>query len=173
MSLLRLPHTAGCIACGPRNPHGLHLSLFVDDDAAVRTEYTPQPEHIGFEGVLHGGVLATVVDEAMVWCATWSGKRFCLCGELTVRYRTPAAVGRPLSVVARVQSGRPRLILTSAEMRNAAGALVAEATGKYVPLSPQRNREFVATILDDPEAAKAVTALREAAAWTAAEVRVP
>jgi uncharacterized protein (TIGR00369 family) len=161
--MLQLPHTAGCIACGPANPHGLHLALFVDPAGTVHTEYTPRPEHIGFQGVLHGGVLATVVDEAMVWCATWSGKRFCLCGELCVRYRAPAAIGQPLSVVARVESGRPRLILTTAEVRDAAGTLVAEATGKYVPLPPQRNREFVATLLDNPEAAPAIQQLRQAA----------
>ena len=164
MALLQLPHTAGCIACGPANPHGLHLALFVDPAGAVHTRYTPRPEHIGFQGVLHGGVLATVVDEAMVWCATWSGKRFCLCGELSVRYRAPAVIGRPVTVVARVLFARPRLLLTNAEVRDAAGALVAEAAGKYVPLTPQRNREFVATILDDPEATTAVHELRQAAA---------
>ena len=68
-----------------------------------------------------------------------------------------------MSVVARVESARPRLVLTIAEVRDAAGALVAEATGKYVPLSPQRNREFVATLLDDPEAATTVQELRQAA----------
>ena len=75
MALLQLPHTAGCIVCGPLNPHGLHLSLFVDPATAPSTPtFTPQPAHIGFEGVVHGGVLATVLDEAMVWCATWSGQ---------------------------------------------------------------------------------------------------
>ena len=72
MSSLELPHTAGCVACGPFNPHGLRLSLFVDPQSGiVRTEFTPETAHIGFEAVLHGGVLSTVFDEAMVWAATW------------------------------------------------------------------------------------------------------
>ncbi len=164
MALLQLPHTAGCVACGPLNPHGLRLSLFVDpEDATVHTEFTPQPVHIGFEGVLHGGVLATVFDEAMVWAATWSGRRFCLCGELTIRFRAVAVIGRPLSVTARIELSRPRLIQTRAHAHDAAGGLIAEATAKYVPLSVERNREFVQTLLDDPATAAAAGELRRAA----------
>src|SRR5215211_2330757 len=106
--LLELPHTRGCVVCGRGNTVGLGLSLFVNPAiGVVRVNYTPRAPHIGFEGVVHGGVLATVIDEAMVWAATWAGKRFCLCGEMTVRYRAPAGVGRALTVEARVESARP------------------------------------------------------------------
>ena len=72
-TLLELPHTRGCMVCGRGNPLGLGLSLFVDPaSGVVRVNYTPAGPHIGFEGVVHGGVLATVIDEAMVWAATWA-----------------------------------------------------------------------------------------------------
>ena len=64
-----------------------------------------------------------------------------------------AAIGQPLSITAKVgiERFRPRLIQTSAESCGTGpGTLVAEATGKYVPLSPERNREFVNTLLDHP-----------------------
>ena len=167
MALLELPHTAGCVACGPLNPHGLHLSLFVDpDDGTVRTEFTPLPAHIGFEGVLHGGVLATVLDEAMVWAATWSGRRFCLCGELTVRFRAVATIGQPLTITAKIDTSRPRLIQTRAHAHDASGGLVAEATAKYVPVPVQRNREFVKTLLDEPSTVTTADELRRAAVST-------
>ena len=57
-------------------------------------------EHIGFEGVVHGGMIATVIDEAMVWAATWAGKRFCVCGEMSVRFRRPSVVGEELHLEA-------------------------------------------------------------------------
>ena len=86
MPLLQLPHTAGCLVCGRDNPHGLRLDLHVDPETGiVRIEFAPRREHIGFEGVVHGGVLATVLDEAMVWAATWAARRFCVCAELTTR----------------------------------------------------------------------------------------
>jgi acyl-coenzyme A thioesterase PaaI-like protein len=164
MSSLELPHTAGCVACGPLNPHGLRLSLFVDpQDGTVRTEFTPKPAHIGFEGVLHGGVLSTVFDEAMVWAATWSGRRFCLCGELNVRFRAVAPIGKPLTITAKIELSRPRLIQTRAHAHDASGGLIAEATAKYVPLSADRNREFVKTLLDDPGTLAAADELRRAA----------
>ena len=151
MPLLQLPHTAGCLVCGRDNPHGLRLDLNVDPDTGmVRVEFTPRPEHIGFEGVVHGGVIATVIDEVMVWAATWAGRRFCVCGELTTRFRREAAVGRALVVEAKVESNRPRLIVTAAEVRDVeSGEVLATGAGKYVPVPPDRNRAFVQTLVPD------------------------
>src|ERR1700683_2954324 len=114
--MLHLPHTAGCLVCGPGNPHGLHLNLHVDPQSGiVHVQFTPEIHHNGFEGVIHGGVVATVLDEAMVWAASWNCKRFCLCGERTARFRGIARPGVPLNCRASVKSSRARLLLTSAE----------------------------------------------------------
>ena len=168
---IELPHTAGCLVCGRENPHGLRLSLRVDEAGGVVTaEFTPRPQHIGFEGIVHGGVLATVLDEAMVWAATWAGKRFCVAGEMSVRFRRSAAVGRKLICEARVESGAsrrpgtPRLIHAGGRLVEAdGGALVAESTGKYVPVPPERNRAVVATLVDERQTERAAVILREAA----------
>ena len=168
---LELPHTAGCLVCGRENPHGLRLSLHVEEGSGlVRAEFTPRPQHIGFEGIVHGGVLATVLDEAMVWAATWAGRRFCVAGEISVRFRRSAGVGRALRCEARVESaaskrpGTPRLIHASARIVEAdGGALVAESTGKYVPVSPERNRVVVATLVDEQPTERAAAILKEAA----------
>lgn len=160
MPLLPLPHTAGCLVCGRANPHGLHLDLSVDDQTGeVSVPFTPAAHHIGFVGVTHGGVLATVLDEAMVWAATWAGRRFCLCGELTVRYRKPAAVGVPLLMTARVTQSRGRLVTTAGEVRDAGGLLLAGAAGKYVPLPDAEHAAFAATIVPDPTTAAAAMRL--------------
>jgi acyl-coenzyme A thioesterase PaaI-like protein len=164
MPLLQLPHTAGCLACGRDNPHGLRLDLFVDPaPGVVLVQFIPRPEHIGFAGVVHGGILATVLDEAMVWAATWAGRRFCVCAELTTRFLKEAAVGRELAVVTKVESNRSRLITTSAAVRDArSGELVATGSAKYVPVPPERNRAFVATLVDDPATDEAARVLRAA-----------
>src|ERR1700733_15407 len=99
MPALELPHTPNCLVCGQSNPHGLHLSLHVDPATGiVTTTFTPTKDHIGFEGIIHGGIIATVLDEAMVWAATWSGKGFCVCAELTTRFKESALVGVPLTI---------------------------------------------------------------------------
>jgi len=159
---MELPHTAGCLVCGRQNPHGLRLSLHVDEGSGVvSAEFTPRPEHIGFEGIVHGGVLATVLDEAMVWAATWARKRFCVAGEMTVRFRRSAAVGEPLRVEAKVESNRSRLIQSAGTVIDSNGAVVAEATGKYVPVPDERHRKVVATLVDEPSTAQAAARLKE------------
>ena len=166
---MELPHTAGCIVCGRQNAHGLGLSLHVDGAAGgVWTQFSPRPEHIGFEGIIHGGVLATVLDEAMVWAATWVAKRFCVAAEMSVRFRSSAAVGRALRCEARAEVGKrpgmPRLLHAEGRIIEVdGGAVVAEATGKYMPVPPERNRAVIETLVDEPQTAAAAARLREAA----------
>jgi acyl-coenzyme A thioesterase PaaI-like protein len=168
---MELPHTAGCLVCGRQNVHGLGLSLHVGEDGAtVWTEFAPRPEHIGFEGIVHGGMLATVLDEAMVWAATWAGKRFCVAGEMTVRFRKSAAVGRLLRCEAKVdppaskRPGLPRLFnVTGTIVEVHSGATIAEANGKYVPVPADRNKVVVATLVDEHPTAAAAAQLKEAA----------
>lgn len=162
MAWIELPHSVDCLVCGRGNPHGMKLSLKVDDSTGqVVCEYTPRVEHVGFEGIIHGGALATVADEAMVWAATWRGKRFCLCGEMTIRFRQPAAVGQPLVVAASVEFSRPRLIETFARISDAkSNALIATASGKYVPVSPDQHSAFLATLQEEPETSASLTSLR-------------
>lgn len=161
MSLLELPHTTGCLVCGRDNPYGLHLHLSVNDAGVVVCEFVPTIHHIGFEGIVHGGLTATVLDEAMVWAATWAGKRFCVCGEMTVRFRRSALVGQPLRVEARIKSSRSRLIESESQVTDAAGNLLAQGYGKYVPVDRNRNAGVIATLVDEPQVQSTLQALRE------------
>jgi acyl-coenzyme A thioesterase PaaI-like protein len=161
MPTIELPHTPNCLVCGRSNPHGLRLSLHVDPETGVvTTRFVPRPEHIGFEGIVHGGVVATVLDEAMVWAATWTGRRFCVCGEMSVRFRESVLVGDDLTVTARIDLARSKLITTSGSVTQVDGKVLATATGKYVPLPDDRNRAFIATLVHEPATAEAANVLR-------------
>ena len=154
--MLQLPHTTGCLVCGRDNPHGLGLDLYVDEGSGlVRCKFTPTEHHTGFEHIVHGGLLATVVDEAMVWTATWRARRFCLCGEMTVRFRQGAAPGQMLNVEAIVDYSRPKLIETSAKIFDASGRLLTTASGKYIPLTPEQHQAALRSFIDKPETAAA------------------
>lgn len=160
--MIELPHTHGCVVCGRGNPHGLHLSLFVDPiSSIVSVPFMPEAHHIGFDGIVHGGVIATVVDEAMVWAATWAGKRFCVCGEMTVRFRQNSRVGAKLTITAKVEAFRPRLISTTSEVIDETGQVLATASGKYVPIPAEQHREFVGTFVESPSTAEAAELLRK------------
>jgi acyl-coenzyme A thioesterase PaaI-like protein len=161
MPVFELPHTAGCVVCGRDNPNSLALSLHVDTESGwVTAEYVSRDEHIGFTGIIHGGILALILDEAMVWAATWSGRRFCVCGELTVRYRQSVPLGRSVRVEAKIEAHRSRLIETVGSIHGDDGTLYCTASGKYVPVPPERNAEFVSTMISDPATSTTLHALR-------------
>ena len=160
-AMLQLPHTAQCLVCGRDNPHGLKLDLFVDPQTGVVTaDFIPAPHHVGFEGIIHGGLLATVLDEAMTWAATWWGKRFCVCGEMTIRLRQGVAVGQNLRVEAIADRARPKLIEPTAKLFDEYHKLLATASGKYVPIAADRHERFIRSFVEDARTAQSAAMLR-------------
>ncbi|HZZ41605.1 MAG TPA: PaaI family thioesterase [Tepidisphaeraceae bacterium] len=159
--LLELPHSAHCLVCGPQNPHGLHLSLFVNPTTGiVSTTFTPTKDHIGFENILHGGILMTLADEAMAWSAIWASKRLCLAAELTTRFLSPARPGSPLTITATITSKRPRLLTSHCTLHNAANQLISESTGKFIPLPESQTPTLLNSLLPHPNTAQAVSLLQ-------------
>lgn len=144
MAWLELPQTHGCLVCGRDNPTGFALKLFADSETGiVQTHFTVDARHAGFDGIVHGGALATLLDEAMVWSATWACGRFCLCGEMTVRFRQPSRVGETLTIQGITDRARGRLVLCSGKVLGADGSLRVEASGKFVPLELADHRRVL------------------------------
>jgi len=132
--MLKLPHTKSCFVCGVDNSLGLKLD-FETDGRVVRARFAPRPEHVGFKGTVHGGLLATVLDEAMVWVVGVQAKRFSYCAELNVRFLQPARPIEELLVEAELTANRRnRLFEAHAELRNSGDEVHATATGKYLPI---------------------------------------
>jgi len=96
--MLKLPHTKSCFVCGLNNPLGLKLD-FETDGQIVRARFVPRPEHVGFKETMHGGLISTVLDEAMVWVIGVRTKRFSYCAELNVRFVQPARPNEELKPV--------------------------------------------------------------------------
>lgn len=123
-----------CYACGERNAAGLKLSYRRSGEWIV-TEFTPDARFQGFPGYVHGGVLATVLDETLERVSMAAG-RWMMTGRLEVRYRHAAAVGQPLVVAGRLVAARGRAIVAEATSRagGAEGPVVAEARATFLPL---------------------------------------
>ncbi|HNQ72562.1 MAG TPA: PaaI family thioesterase [Verrucomicrobiota bacterium] len=129
-----LPHTHSCFVCGDRNPHGLQLR-FHTDGQEVTTRFRPSSAHVGFKGVVHGGLAATVLDEIMVWACVVATRRFAYCAELTVRYLQPLQPDQEVWVTAALTANRKgRLFEAAAAIKDQAGDVLVTATGKYVPI---------------------------------------
>lgn len=124
-----------CYGCGQENPRGLALRFELCDGVASAT-FVGDPEHQGYPGHLHGGVVAAILDEAMGWAAYARGT-FAMTAKMNVRFRRPAPLGQPLTVRAQALRQRGRAIEMRAELRDAAGALLAEADGLFMQVTGQ------------------------------------
>jgi len=120
-----------CFACGPHNPHGLHLTDFHFEDGQYICHFTPQRHHQGWVGLTHGGIVATLLDEIMTRML-WEQGVNAMTGELNVRYRQPAATGQSLTVRGWVERKHGKLITAEARVELASGAVAAEAQAKFI-----------------------------------------
>jgi len=134
MRMKELPHTHSCFVCGESNPVGFNLRSETDGQK-VRARFTFGAGHVGFKQTVHGGLTATLLDEIMTWACAVPTQRFAYCAELNVRYLQPVRPHQPVVATAElVANRRGRLFETKAELRDESGALLATATGKYLPL---------------------------------------
>ncbi len=109
-----------CFACGAENEHGLQLRFRIEEDGCLAAEWRPGVGFQGFEGIVHGGVVATVLDEAMskaVASRHWRG----LTCELRVRLRRSVRAGASLTVRGWVTGKRKRKILAEASLGSGSG----------------------------------------------------
>ena len=131
-----------CFACGGRNQHGLHLRFSRDGEAAVVCHYDPKPEDQGFPGVMHGGVLAALLDESMAW-AMWAAHRALgVTAKMETRYRKTVGTQGTLTVRGRVVRMRGRRIEVEASVDDADGERLAEATALFMRLSPEVEQQM-------------------------------
>jgi len=117
-----------CFGCGQNNPMGLKLH-FIKDGEVLRTEYTPNKMHQGWPGLLHGGIVATLLDEVMSNVAYATGKT-CLTAEMDLRQRKPIKIDETLVITAWITRHRSKIIETAGKICLKDGTVVAESTAK-------------------------------------------
>ncbi|HEX5396337.1 MAG TPA: PaaI family thioesterase [Candidatus Limnocylindria bacterium] len=123
-----------CFACGTTNPIGMRLQIELGDGEA-RTEWTPSEDFVGWEDKVHGGLLATLLDEVMAW-APASHDSWAVTAEMSIRYRSPANPGEPLTATGRVTDKRRRIYQVHGEVHGRDGRLIAEADGRFLGATP-------------------------------------
>ncbi len=129
MKLLR--DNQGCYVCGRKNPIGLSVEFEIDRSArAIHALFTPSPAHQGYKGIVHGGILSALLDEAMAKLAFSLGIP-AVTAEITVKFKAPAAPGERLSVSGRLTQETKRLVLAEAAIARGP-VVIAEARGKLL-----------------------------------------
>ena len=117
-----------CVLCGAGNPWSLGVTFEIDGDGGVKTFFTPDLRLQGYDGMLHGGVSAALLDAAMTHCLFHRGVR-AVTADLRVRYPHPVRMGRKLDLRAWVTEAHAPLYRLKAELTDGEGVLVwAQAT---------------------------------------------
>ena len=125
---LQLVDDANCFVCGQSNVYGLRLKWKTEGNR-TEAEYYPSKSHQGWAGLVHGGILAAILDEAITRLA-WQNYGGAVTAEITVRYFNPVRIGEKLIITGEIGKLKNRLIPGNAEIRNEKGHLIATASGK-------------------------------------------
>jgi len=139
-SRIDLPKPSGhhCFACGTDNPSGLHLSFYACEDR-VCADVTLDRYRVGWEGIAHGGMISTLLDEVMSWTIIYFKQVFFVTRKMEVRYLKPVPVETPLTVCGRMgEVCRPPRIEVTADILDKEGARLAHSRGEFVQLDERK-----------------------------------
>ena len=135
---VKIQEYPNCFGCGKNNPFGLQLEFRHQGDAIV-TEFTPGGTHEGWPGIVHGGIISTLLYEVMENLAYRSGI-VAMMRDLEVNFRRPAKIGRRITAIARLELSAGReLSVTATLVQN---NLIAEGSAKLVALSESQLRRI-------------------------------
>jgi uncharacterized protein (TIGR00369 family) len=149
-NLEKLPNSKTCFVCGDRNPSGLRVRFWLDGEA-VFTRFTPRKDHMGYHGVTHGGVIASLLDETMGWAPCLQNRRFCVSIELHIEYLKPIPIGREITVTGRASESNRRIWSAEGEVTDSEGTVYARGKGRYIPISDEQTRDVVSYLQFDEE----------------------
>ena len=137
-NLTPLPHNPQnrCFGCGAANPTGLRLEFLAAEDGSVVSLATVPEAFDGHPGYLHGGIIATLLDEAMSKAVRALGLTS-MTRQMEIDYRRPVPSGAPLRLEGRIIRGEGRKHWTEARILNAKGIVLAEAKGLFIEVRAQ------------------------------------
>lgn len=119
-----------CFACGADNPWGLKLK-FNHNGNSLWCEFTPLREHQGFKDVVHGGIISTLLDEAMAYLCIGNGF-YGVTAKMEIRFKKPAYVGDKLKINAEITNEKGKLVIGKSRIENSNGEVVAEGVSTFV-----------------------------------------
>lgn len=127
----QLPYHGWCFVCGNENPHGIGLTMFVDDDGVLTSEFTLNEAHQGPPGHTHGGASAAILDEAM-GLVVWAAGHKVAAVNLEINYHKPLPLNQPLSLEARISQVDERKIFSMGEISLTDSTVAVSGRGIYV-----------------------------------------
>lgn len=141
------PNSHHCFICGRKSPVGLKMSFYNTGPGEVMAEYTVPDIYQGYPGVVHGGIVAAMLDETAGRSVMAEGEeRFFMTLKLEIKYRKMVPTETPLKIVGRLISARGRRATAQGQVLLPDGTVAAEAEVLLILIPP----EFIEEA--DPEA---------------------
>ncbi|MDX2501388.1 MAG: PaaI family thioesterase [Deltaproteobacteria bacterium] len=128
--------THNCFGCSPINASGLQMK-FSTDESTVFSRLTV-PDHLcGWDRLVHGGVISTILDEIMSWTGIYMLKQITMTKSMTVDFIKPVYINSELKIEGNVleKTGRHE-VLIEGRLFNDKGTLCARSRGNFVIFSP-------------------------------------
>ena len=124
-----------CFVCGPDNPIGLKLTFSLEGDDCVTT-FTPDAHHCGYQGVTHGGIIFSALDDVMANWLYLRGHR-AVTGRCDLRYKTSLPTGIAVNLKSWCIKRRRNVASMAADMRRVDnGQLIAECEANFMIIEP-------------------------------------
>lgn len=118
------PINQWCFVCGKENPIGLQLT-FIEKDESYITTFTARPEYQGYDGIMHGGLVSTILDEVMVRYLNAKGLN-AVTAKLEVRFRKPTPIGQQLTATGKITGKRGNMYELVSEITLPDGTITAQ-----------------------------------------------
>ena len=131
-----------CFGCAPENPIGLHMDFYEDGDD-IRCFWIPQNHYQGWLGVLHGGIISTLIDETAGWVVTRKLQAAGMTSRLEVKFHKAIRSDETqISIRARISEQKRNIVVIHVEVENAHGVVCAEGDATYFVLSEEKSAEM-------------------------------
>ncbi len=129
-----------CFVCGENNPDGLKLNFEVDrEKQRLKTTFVAPPKFQGYDGIVHGGILSTLLDEAMAKLSFELGYDT-VTATLEIRFKNPAPILEPLEVYGEIVEVKPRLVKARARIIKKDGTVLAVGTSTLLRQKPKTGK---------------------------------
>jgi len=129
---MKLETNGNCFVCGKNNPNGLRLSFEIDKEKqTLKTTFVASPTYQGWDGIVHGGILSTLLDEAMANLVYELGYQ-AVTASIEIRFKKPAPILKPLLIFGELTEVSKRLIRAKAHIAQEDGAILATGTSTFM-----------------------------------------
>lgn len=132
---MKQPNSAHCFVCGVSNPLGLNMKFYLTEPGEITAEYTVPFDYQGYPGVVHGGIVAAMLDEVCSR-AHMAGDppRFMYTARLDIRYRKNVPIDQSLRIIGRIDKSKSRTATSKGTILNSDDEILAEADALLIDL---------------------------------------